>query len=74
MTGDSTSAADRVARLTAPPLDEGPHLNYAFQWFGFALVTLVGVGYIVKQGANATSKIVAPPINSTIRDRDVTDG
>ena len=49
MTGDSASAADRVARLTIPPLDEGPHLNYAIQWFGFALVALVGAGYVVKQ-------------------------
>ncbi|HEY4131840.1 MAG TPA: SURF1 family protein [Gemmatimonadaceae bacterium] len=55
MTGDSTSAADRVARLTTPPLDEGPHLNYAIQWFGFALVTLIGVGYIIKQSATTTS-------------------
>ena len=55
MTGDSTSAANRVARLTVPPLDEGPHFNYALQWFGFALVTVVGVGYIIKQSIGANS-------------------
>jgi surfeit locus 1 family protein len=49
MTGDSATAADHVARLTIPPLDEGPHMNYAIQWFGFALVALVGAGYVVKQ-------------------------
>ena len=49
MTGDSTVAPDRVARLTVPPLDEGPHMSYAIQWFGFALVALVGAGYVVKQ-------------------------
>jgi hypothetical protein len=49
MLGDSVTAADRVARLTPPPLDEGPHLNYAIQWFFFALVALVGAVVVVKQ-------------------------
>lgn len=49
MLGDSTIAPDRLARLTVPPLDEGPHLNYAIQWFGFALVALVGAGYVLTQ-------------------------
>jgi cytochrome oxidase assembly protein ShyY1 len=30
-------------RLGVPPLDEGPHLGYAVQWFGFATVALVGL-------------------------------
>jgi surfeit locus 1 family protein len=56
MLGDSAIAADRVARLTVPPLDEGPHLNYAIQWFAFALVALAGVGVVVKQSrADPTS-------------------
>jgi cytochrome oxidase assembly protein ShyY1 len=25
-------------RLGAPKLDKGPHLNYALQWFAFALI------------------------------------
>lgn len=49
MLGDSAIAPDRLARLTVPPLDEGPHLNYAIQWFGFALVALAGAGYVLKQ-------------------------
>ena len=49
MTGDSVMAEDRIARLTAPPLDEGPHFSYAIQWFGFALVALIGAGYVVWQ-------------------------
>jgi surfeit locus 1 family protein len=53
MTGDSVTAADRVARLTAPPLDEGPHLSYAIQWFAFALVALFGVGFVIKQSRSA---------------------
>ena len=47
--GDSVIAPDRLARLTVPPLDEGPHLNYAIQWFAFALIALVGAGVVVRQ-------------------------
>jgi surfeit locus 1 family protein len=41
--GDSTTPANRPARLGIPPLDEGPHLSYAIQWFAFALVAVGGV-------------------------------
>lgn len=49
---DTTVAADRIARLTVPPLDEGPHFSYAIQWFGFAAVALVGAGFVVRQGSD----------------------
>jgi len=49
MLGDSTIAPDRLARLVPPPLDEGPHLNYAIQWFAFALIALVGAGVVIRQ-------------------------
>lgn len=43
--GDSAGGGDSVPpRLTRPPLDEGPHLNYAIQWFSFTLIALVGTG------------------------------
>jgi surfeit locus 1 family protein len=29
-------------RVAPPPLDEGPHLSYAIQWFSFALIAIVG--------------------------------
>ncbi len=41
-----------VARPTAatkPYPDEGPHLSYAFQWFVFALLGFVGLGFAVRQ-------------------------
>jgi surfeit locus 1 family protein len=50
---DSAIAADRVARLSAPPLDEGPHLSYAFQWFAFATVALVGVAVVLRQSRSS---------------------
>jgi surfeit locus 1 family protein len=50
---DSAVAADRIARLSAPPLDEGPHFSYALQWFAFATVALVGAGVVVKQSRSS---------------------
>jgi surfeit locus 1 family protein len=49
MIGDSVMAPDRIARMTLPPLDEGPHFSYAIQWFSFALVALIGAGYVVSR-------------------------
>jgi surfeit locus 1 family protein len=36
-------------RLELPVMDDGPHLNYAIQWFTFAVVALVGVGTLIAQ-------------------------
>jgi surfeit locus 1 family protein len=38
----STASLTTPARTPAPPLDEGPHLSYAIQWFAFALIAVVG--------------------------------
>lgn len=51
--GDSTGAADRPARLTVPPLDEGPHASYAIQWFAFATIALAGAAFVIKQARDA---------------------
>ena len=45
--GDSAMAPDRVARLSVPPLDDGPHMGYALQWFAFATISLVGAGVVL---------------------------
>lgn len=58
--GDSAIAPDRLARLTVPPLDEGPHLSYAIQWFAFALVALVGAGYVIKQARGENDASARP--------------
>ena len=50
---DSIVAADRIARLSPPPLDDGPHLSYAIQWFAFATVALVGAGVVIKQARSS---------------------
>jgi surfeit locus 1 family protein len=59
--GDSVIAPDRLARLTIPPLDEGPHLNYAIQWFSFALIALVGAVVVIKQQREDSSPATHPP-------------
>jgi surfeit locus 1 family protein len=61
MTSDSAQAADRVARIGAPPLDEGPHFSYAVQWFAFALVALVGAAAVVMQARSSQSRTIASP-------------
>jgi surfeit locus 1 family protein len=40
----------RVARLPAPALDEGPHLSYALQWFAFAAIALIGGTAVAVRG------------------------
>jgi surfeit locus 1 family protein len=29
--------------------EEGPHLEYAFQWFGFALIAVLGYGFLIRR-------------------------
>ena len=41
---------ERVARLPAPALDEGPHLGYALQWFAFAAIALIGGTAVAVRG------------------------
>jgi surfeit locus 1 family protein len=43
----SLPVEQRVARLGLPVLDDGPHLSYAFQWFAFATIAVVGAGAVV---------------------------
>lgn len=37
-------------RLEPPPLDDGPHLSYAIQWFAFATIALVFAGVFARRG------------------------
>jgi cytochrome oxidase assembly protein ShyY1 len=39
------------ALLALPAVDEGPHLSYAFQWFFFAGIGLVGYPIILRRAA-----------------------
>lgn len=39
--------------VPAPPLDEGPHLGYAIQWFSFALIGVVGLFVLLRRKGGA---------------------
>ena len=40
------TASPAPLRSAAPPLDDGPHLNYAIQWFAFATIAFGGAGAV----------------------------
>lgn len=41
--GDTSSVAKATpVRTPPPPLDEGPHISYAIQWFSFAAIAVFG--------------------------------
>jgi surfeit locus 1 family protein len=40
---DSAVTPHAPPRIEAPPLDEGPHRNYAIQWFSFAAISIIGL-------------------------------
>jgi surfeit locus 1 family protein len=39
---DSAAGTAALRRVSLPPMDEGPHLSYAIQWFSFAAIAVVG--------------------------------
>ena len=47
--GDS-SLPHYPRRIEPAPLDDGPHLNYAVQWFAFALTALIGGVVVARRG------------------------
>ena len=40
---DSARSGSGPPRVEPAPLDEGPHRNYAIQWFSFAAISIVGL-------------------------------
>ncbi|WP_120336939.1 SURF1 family protein [Cryobacterium soli] len=49
MKSEDPATADRPTAVTRPVRDEGPHLSYAFQWFVFALMGFIGLGWAARQ-------------------------
>jgi surfeit locus 1 family protein len=41
--------------------DEGPHLNYAGQWFLFATIGAIGWPFVLRRAARASEDEVAEP-------------
>ena len=48
-------AAGRILRLQPPKLGEGNHLSYAFQWFGFAAIAVIGAGIVAARSMHKLS-------------------
>jgi cytochrome oxidase assembly protein ShyY1 len=46
---ENPAPAERPLAVTKPAPDEGPHLSYAVQWFVFALLGFVALGYLLRQ-------------------------
>ena len=49
MATEDPAPDERPVAVTRPVKDEGPHLSYAFQWFVFALMGFVGLGWAIRQ-------------------------
>jgi cytochrome oxidase assembly protein ShyY1 len=49
--GETPPAATPIGALPAPDTDPGSHLSYAFQWWTFALGSLVGFGMLAVREA-----------------------
>jgi cytochrome oxidase assembly protein ShyY1 len=49
LASESPPAPQRPIAITKPVPDEGPHLSYAVQWFAFALLGFVALGYLLRQ-------------------------
>jgi surfeit locus 1 family protein len=63
-TAAAANADSAPARVTAPLIDEGPHLGYAVQWFAFALIGLVGAAFAVRSdrgGQRGVRRVVPAP-------------
>jgi surfeit locus 1 family protein len=46
-------AAPRIVRLQAPKLGEGNHLSYALQWFGFAMISVIGASIVTARSMHS---------------------
>jgi len=59
--GDSMAHGKIPPRVPAPPLDEGPHKNYAIQWFSFAIIGVVGMFFYLRVAPDKSLDGVFPP-------------
>lgn len=49
LTSLPTDTVRMPPRVTLLPLDEGSHRSYAFQWFSFAAISIIGVGIFTRK-------------------------
>ncbi|HEV2641622.1 MAG TPA: SURF1 family protein [Candidatus Elarobacter sp.] len=46
--GDTAPRGPIPPRVPPPPLDEGPHMSYAIQWFSFAAIAIIGTFFFLR--------------------------
>lgn len=51
--------------ITPPPLDEGPHLSYALQWFAFAAIAGFGLVVLIRNDIRDAKKAKARAAKAT---------
>lgn len=49
LTSVSSDSVRTPPRVTLIPLDEGSHRSYAFQWFSFAVISIIGAGIFTRK-------------------------
>ena len=49
LVSESPAAANRPYAAIKPVRDEGPHLSYALQWYVFAILGFIGLGWALRQ-------------------------
>jgi len=54
-------ASEPPLAAARPVRDEGPHLSYALQWFVFALMAFIGLGWAANQERKALAEASASP-------------
>lgn len=70
LAGEEPAPQQRPVAAQRPVPDEGPHLSYAFQWFLFALLGFVGLGFALRQEARGPDAPARPrrPSDAEIED------
>jgi surfeit locus 1 family protein len=58
--GDTLVRPGVPPRVSPPPLDNGPHLSYAIQWFSFATIAVVGCIFYLRATARGREDHVIP--------------
>ena len=57
----AADAAEPPLAAARPLRDEGPHLSYALQWFVFALLAFIGLGWAASQERRALAEACGSP-------------
>jgi cytochrome oxidase assembly protein ShyY1 len=81
LVSESPAAGERPAAAIRPVRDQGPHLSYALQWYVFAILGFIGLGWAANQERRTLAMAAGehpPPTSRTRPDRpndaDVEDG